>query len=465
MKRGRAFVAIAALATLAGAGAAVAQEPAAGRDSAAARRPTAGRGPGAPVRSAPPLRLGLEEAVRRAVTLNDEVLIARAEEARVRGLETEVRSRSLPELTADFGYTRNIQRPVIFFNAEEGVQQVSIGNDNEYAFGLTLRQPLIDFSLGPARRAAGLSRRSTAATVEAARTSVALAARVDYYTVLLDEALLDVQERALAQARDRLAEVEQRHRAGTASDFDLLTAQVEVDNIRPELIEARNRLEQDRDGLKRTLALPLDRELVLTDSLRPMPEGVPEAPVEQALAERADVDAQRIRVDLQQANLDAEEGGAWPSFDLVANFSRRASSDEFLPAERDYTQSASAGISMSLPIFDGRARSGRVQQAEAARDRERYRLERLEADVRLEVQQAERALAAARERVAASEANVTRAERALEIAQTRFQNGLSTQVELNDAELAATRARTNHARALYDVHVARARLMAAIGER
>jgi outer membrane protein TolC len=60
---------------------------------------------------------------------------------------------------------------------------------------------------------------------------------------------------------------------------------------------------------------------------------------------------------------------------------------------------------------------------------------------------------------------VDRAERALEIAQTRFRNGLSTQVELNDAELAATRARTNFAQALYDYNVARARLQAALGER
>jgi outer membrane protein TolC len=85
--------------------------------------------------------------------------------------------------------------------------------------------------------------------------------------------------------------------------------------------------------------------------------------------------------------------------------------------------------------------------------------------VRLDVQQSLLALNAAREEISASESNVRRAERALEIAQTRFRNGLSTQVELNDAALAMTEARTNYARALYRYAVAHAQLQAAMGER
>jgi len=85
--------------------------------------------------------------------------------------------------------------------------------------------------------------------------------------------------------------------------------------------------------------------------------------------------------------------------------------------------------------------------------------------VRLQVQQAYQAQQAALQRIEASQANVHRAEKALEIAETRFKNGLSTQVELNDAELAVTRARTNRAQALHDYGVARANLLAAVGER
>lgn len=412
-----------------------------------------------------PVRLSLEEAVRRAVALNEEVLMARADRARTEGLVREVRARSLPEITANFGYTRNIQRPVLFFNTPEGVQQISIGNDNDYAVGLSFRQALLDFSIGPARAAARLSEDATAAQVEGARTRAALEARTAYYRTLLDRALLRVQEQALEQARARLEEVELQHRAGTASEFDLLTAQVEVDNIRPRLIEARNRYRLQTDRLRRIVNLPLETPVELTDSLGRTEYTVPEDPAAYALENRADLASQRTRVALERQNLTAQENEALPAFELVASLSRRGSSDEFFPGEEDFSQSATAGLNVSLPLFDGRQRAGRVQQARATVDREGYRLEQLADDVRLEVQGGLQAVEATAERIEASESNVRRAERALEIAQTRFRNGLSTQVELNDAELAATEARTNYAQALFDFNVALAGLRAALGDR
>ena len=427
--------------------------------------PTAAIGQDAPADE--PVRLGLEQAVRRATSVNEDVLVARAEQARAAGIVKEVRAGALPEITADFGYTRNIQTPVLFFNTEEGVQQISIGNDNDYVFGLSLRQTLLDFSLGPARTAARLSRRASSELVEDARDEVALRTREGYFGVLLARELVRVQEQALEQAEARLEQVQQFYRAGTASEFDLLTARVEVDNLRPDLIEARNQLELTRNRLKRTVGLPLERRVELTDGF-PTPDdslAPEEAYVQEAVRSRSDLQGQAIRVQLQEENLTSRERSALPSLELTAGLSRRASSADLVPPEEDFSQTVTAGLAFSVPLFDGRERAGRVQQAAAELEREEYRLRQLRENVRLEVQQSYQALQAARERVEATEATVERAERALEIAQTRFENGLSTQIELNDAELAVTRARTNQARALHDYAVAQARLLAATGRR
>ncbi|MGD8869871.1 MAG: TolC family protein, partial [Gemmatimonadales bacterium] len=258
------------------------------------------------------------------------------------------------------------------------------------------------------------------------------------------------------------------HRAGTGSDFDLLTAQVQVDNIRPRLIEARNRLELDLNNLKRAIDIPLDRRLELSDSLTgPAPQDslALEDAVARALENRSDLRVQRTTVALQSENLTAERRGMLPSLNLEAQLTRRAASADLIPPERDFIQSTTVGLVLEFPIFDGLARSGRIQQAEAALDRERFRLQRARMTVHLEVQQALQALGAAREQVEASRGTVRRAEEALHIAQVRFANGLSTQVEVNDAELAVTEARTNQASARYAYSVARARLQAAMGER
>ena len=413
------------------------------------------------------LRLSLAEAVGRAVDLNEDVLIARAEQARTAGLAREVRSASLPELRADVNYNRNIQNAVLFLETGDGdVQQIRLGQDNSYSFAISLEQPILDLALGPARTAAKLSDQATEVQVETARVSVALAARLAYYNALLDKELVVVQEKALEQAQARLREVEAFYRVGTASDFDLLTAQVEVENIRPLLIEARNQLELNSNRLKRTIGLPLDRQIDLTDQLvRPSELPPLEEAINVALRNRPDLEAQSLVVGLQTQNLAVEKASGYPTLDLVANLTRQGASSTLFPGGQDFAQSASAGLQFSVPIFDGRARSGRVQQARASMDREKYRLEQLTENVRLDVQQSHQALVAAEEQIEASESNIARSERALEIAQTRFRNGLSTQVELNDAELAVTQARTNFAQALFNYNAARAQLMAAMGER
>ncbi len=413
------------------------------------------------------IRLSLAEAVGRAVDHNENVLIARAEQARTAGLAREVRSASLPDIRADINYNRNIQNAVLFLETGDGeVQQIRLGQENQYSFAITLEQPILDLSLGPARTAARLSDQATETQVETARVSVALAARLAYYEALLDKELVVVQEKALEQAQARLREVEAFYRVGTASDFDLLTAQVEVDNIRPLLIEARNQLELNSNRLKRTIGMQLHRSIELTDQLA-RPSEIP--PLDEAtniaLRNRPDLQSQALVVGLQTQNLAVEKASGYPTLDLIANLTRQGASSTLFPGGQDFAQSASAGLQFSLPIFDGRARSGRVQQARASVDRESYRLEQLTENVRLDVQQSHQALMAGTEQIEASESNIARAERALEIAQTRFRNGLSTQVELNDAELAVTQARTNFALSLFNYNVARAQLVAAMGER
>ncbi len=410
--------------------------------------------------------LGIDEAVKLAMSRNETVLMARATAAEAAGLVKEVGADAYPHLSADFAYTRNIQKPVIFFNGPSGVQQITIGNDNQYSFGLSLSQTLLDFSLGPARTAARLSKDASADQVQAARTSVALDARTAYYDVLLGRALVDVQQKALDQARRRLAQVQDFYRAGTGSEFDLLTAQVEVDNLRPPLIQARNQYALDRNRLKRIIGLPLERAIVLTDGFPALADTASlEHYASLAQQVRPDLRSQRIRVQLQRENLTAKKRSALPVLKLIAGITRQASSADILPPEQDFAQSTTAGLDFSFPLFDGRKRSGQVQQAAAQEEREEFHLRQLEADIRLQVQQAYQETQAALERIQASQANVQRAERALEIADTRFKNGLSTQVELNQAELAVTQARTNRVQALHDYGVARANLLAAVGQR
>ncbi|HUP42249.1 MAG TPA: TolC family protein [Thermoanaerobaculia bacterium] len=416
------------------------------------------------------IQLSLEGAVARAVERNEEVLIALAEEARTDGLIREISAGAWPSLTAAGNYTRNIERPVFFFNSPEGLQRIEVGSDNEIDLSARLRQTLYDPALGPAVRAARLAREAAAAGTERVRTLIALEARLRYFDALFARDLVRVREQAVAQAEARLDQVRAFRDAGTAAEFDLLTAEVEAANLRPPLIEARNERELAVNRLKRVVGLPLAQPVELTDGFpAPAAEGPlsePElgAAVAAALDGRSDLATQRLVVELEEQRVTAERRSVFPTLDLTADYLRRASTDDF-PGEDDFVDSVAAGVAFEIDVFDGGERRGRVAQAEASLERERQRLSQLSEGVRLEVEQAYRTVRAAREWVIASRDTVARAEKALEIAQLRFRNGLSTQLELDDAELAVTEARTNLARSLHAHATAQAELQAATGER
>ncbi|HUP19732.1 MAG TPA: TolC family protein [Gemmatimonadota bacterium] len=411
-----------------------------------------------------PLSVG--EAVARALETHERARIARAAVDRTEGLVREAYANALPAIDGSYRYTRNLQRPVIFFNQGGETQQITIGDENEHAFGITVEQPIFDRSLGAAVRAAGHGRAAGEAAYERALSDVALLTRQAYYDALLARARTEARLNALRLAGARLEQVELFHEIGTAAEFDLLTARVGVENARPPLIRARNEHVLALNRVKRMSGLALDAGISLTDSLgyAPVEIGL-EAAIARAAVERDDLAVQRELVAVAEQLVAVERSDGFPTLALELGVSRRASSADLVPEDRDFSQSASAALALRIPIFGGRRVEGRAIQAEATWAEERERLNGLERDVRLEVVDAWQSVQAAAEQVEAAEGALSLARRAYDIALVRFRNGLSTQLELNESEQDVFEADTNMAEALWSHMSAAAALAHAMGDR
>ena len=410
------------------------------------------------------LRLTVHEAVELALTANEQTRIARAAVDRTEGQVREAFARAMPTIDGSYRFTRNLQRPVLFFDQEGETEQIQIGNATEHAFDLTLEQPVIDFSLGSAVAAARHGTAAREALYDRTLSDVALLTRQAYYQVLLADADVRVAANALALAEERLEQVQLFYDVGTAAEFDLLTARVAVESARPEQIRAENALRLAHNQLKRVTGLPYDRGIELADSLAFEPVDVDlEEAVLTAQESRGDLIAERRTVELSEELVAVERSEALPSISLFLNLNRRSSSEELWPEDRDFTQSASAALALDIPIFDGRRTQGRTLQARADYVAAVERMHALEREVELEVLDAWQSVEAAAEQVRATAATADLARRAYEIATVRFRNGLSTQLELNEAEQDLIEAQSVAAEALYLHMVARATLLHAIG--
>jgi outer membrane protein TolC len=167
---------------------------------------------------------------------------------------------------------------------------------------------------------------------------------------------------------------------------------------------------------------------------------------------------------LEQAageGLDAARGGYWPSLSAVAGYLvKKSAANNDLGNTRD---GWNVGVQGRWAVFDGRATAGRVAQAHSLVEQARLGTAEQQLAVDVEVRRAYSALQEATELVTASQAVVGQAEESVRLAQARFDAGTATQLDVLQAQVALTEARTNEVEALYNHAFAVASLRRAMG--
>lgn len=295
----------------------------------------------------------------------------------------------------------------------------------------------------------------------AALSDTLLGVRQQFYGVLLAREVIAVREEALQVLESELTYARSRRDAGTGSDFDLLRAEVAVANARPGLIRARNALKIAQEQLRTTLGAAstpsgdLDvqgslvvptREIALTDAVAAARAHRPELLQQERLVQAADQGVIGARSGYQPT-VSAVGGYAWTSPSLVTSSGN--------------LHGWSAGVQASWNIFDSKATAGKVTQARSRAQQSRLALEERQLAVELEVRTAHASLVEASEVLHASEQVVTQARESLRLSQTRYQAGLSTQLDVLSAQSSLTEARSNLAQAQHDYAVALASLQRA----
>jgi len=432
-------------------------------------------------------------ALRQSLDIQDAYLALEEANQRV----SEAWSNAMPSVDFTGSYTRNIAPMVSFlpaeiFGGEEGeFIKVQFGADNAWSSVLVLDQPLFDaqvfIGVGAAARYKGLQEEVLRGRAQNLVTRVRLA----YYSLLLAQEELRLITDSVDRVRRSLEETEAMNRAGVAADYDVLRLQVELGNLVPNLRRAANAVNQARRQLAIELNLEDLEELQVTGSLAAMEleslEGNNEANREilsfgrldlaltmgmdevlgVAMEGRSDLKQLELTEKLRTAELRAEQSEYFPKISLFANYQINAQqngSPNFFGDENSRATSKWVGVSISLPIFTGFRRGARVQQKRALLNQARNQslLARLQAEgqVKSVREQAEEAL----ERARGQKLAVEQAGRGFEIASAQYREGLSSQLEQRDAEVALRQSEFNYAQAVYDFLVFQAQLDEAVGQ-
>jgi outer membrane protein len=397
-------------------------------------------------------RFTLNEAILTALQQNPDILRARQEIERTKGLYIELRAAALPQVNATAMF-QDIDPHLGVFSTSGGG---GIGaTERSYNLDIVVNQVVFSGGRVPLQiRSADFQRDSSYYAFRNAIDQIVATVRTEFYQVLLNKALIGVQEESVNLLQSQLQDQQNRFEAGTVPRFNVLQAQVALSNQIPQLITARNNYRISQLQLAKTLGLdfdplrgegaPLEAIGELTYTPRAM---LLTHAIELAKENRPFLKQQKATVLSNQAQVGVARSTYFPQINASggAEFRSAPFTDNIREARSGYI----VGATGNWAVWDWGATYGRVKQAKAILEESKITLDDDVRQVELEVQQAYSNIIQGRELIQSQEKNVEQASEALRLAQARLDAGAGTQLEVLDARVQLTTARSTQLQALF----------------
>lgn len=414
------------------------------------------------------MNLDLEKAIQIALEKNTEIKVAKLEVDKSEEKLRETRSGLFPKIDASGQYQRYIEKPVIFLPPGSPFGDVlEIGSNNSYLGTIGASIPI--FSLG-LYNGIGVASKSVELNSENLRfTEVATINNVKrvFYSVLLSREFKDVINQSLQNSLDHLENVKRLNEQGVASDYDLLRAEVQVENLRPQVIQAENNYEISKENLKVLIGLKSEQEINILGEFDY--DGQYDISLQQFLDDVMKNNPQLAVLNKQKeiANrtISLEKSAYFPSLSAFGNYQYQTQSDDFNISDYKWVSTFIVGLQLQIPIFNGFKTPARVEQAKITLNQVEEQRQGLTEALKTQLQNAVYAIEQTIIRIKGQDKNIEQAQQGYEIAKTRFENDLGTQLEVNDAELALRQARLNRLQAIYDLRIAEAELQMILGNK
>lgn len=419
-----------------------------------------------PLHSGEKIILTLEKSLELALTQNPYYLAAQKKVEGAKAQLTEARSNFFPKINLNASHTlkeKLFELEMPSFIPGMPPRKVAIDFTKDYQFTLNFTQPLFTsgklyYSYNQAKYNLKLTKEIEKQT----RQQVIFEVKRAFYGCLLAREFVKVSKEAVELAEKHLTNVKNLYEVGMASQFDLLRAEVQLANLKPQLIRAKNNYESALLGLKTILGIDIDTPIELKGELKyePFELNVKKC-LDIALKNRPELIQLNYQEKIGEQMLRLAKVSNFPTLSIVGNYNIWGNE---LSLDKDKWQDYyNINLVLSIPIFSGFLTSAKIGQSKAFLKEIKLNKKALLEKIKLEVQQAILKIKEAKETLESQEKNVEQAMESVRIAELNYSEGLATSLDVSSAQVALTQAKTNYTQALFDYVVALAQLEKAIG--
>lgn len=413
------------------------------------------------------LTLTLDEAVNLALEKNSELKIARMEVEKSEQKLREARSGLFPKLDLNGQYQRFINKPVIFLPPGSPFgPTLEIGSDNSYTASAQLSLPLFALPLYEGISLASDALEISEQNYSLVKNKIVGDVKKSFLAVILTRETKDVMQQSLKNAEDNFENIKRLNAAGTLSDYDVLRAEVQVENLKPVVLQMENNYKLSLEALKVTIGLDANQNIDVVGEMQfdesyklPTEDEV----IEELLKNNPQLAVLDKQVKLSDRNVSLEQASYFPSLAGFGNYQYQTQANDFNFSDYRWVKTFVLGLQLQVPIFNGFKTQSRVSQAEIglnqAVEQKRNLTEAIKTQALSILYRVQQALL----RIEGQNKTVRTAEEGYEIAKRRLENNVGTQLEVNDAELALRQAKLNRLQAIYDFKIAEADLETVLG--
>lgn len=397
--------------------------------------------------------LNLESAIALALQKNTDITIADYQVKTTEFALNEMKGNFLPKLYLNANYNRNINRQVIFLPDGFGMggTATELGADNDYRASLNLAMPVFS-NFNRVNKKIAESRLTYQNEVgRDMRQKVVNAAKKSYFNYLIAQEIVQVQQTQLKNAEQILGDIEIRRRQGTLTDYDFTSAKVQVTQAKNSLLEAQNTILPLANNLKLILGLKKDDKLKLTESIEFMEnELVVEDDPSEMLLQNSALRQLELDIEVKKNQIKLAKSAFYPTLDAVGVYNYQAQEDGFNLSDYQWVNTSFVGLQLQFSIFNGNITKNKVQQAEIAKNISEEQKEYTTEAIQMQLQEILSHLDFSKQKIEVQSENMDLTEEAFRLAKKRYEFGVGTFLEVNNAQLSFTQARLFWLQAISD---------------
>lgn len=453
------------------------------------------------------LKIKLEQAIEIALAENPTVRVAGQEIEKKQYARKEMIAQLFPQLSGSAGYTRTLKKQVMYMGggdddgggfaamllepiigltkplyeklgmdmpqlpkggsggrSNEGIE---VGLSNNWSGGFNLSLPLFAPTLYKSIQLSAIDVELAAEKARASKLDMVNQVSKAYFQLLLAQDSYEVLKQSYRQAQDNLENVTNKFRQGLVSEYDKIRAEVQVRNLNPNLIQARNAVTLTNLQLKVLMGVDAGFNIVVMGKLSDYEADLyaDYMHIDTAqLAFNSSLKQMDLQTEMLKKTCKMDKAAFLPNVSLSAIYQWTAMNENFRFRNYRWNPYSSVGITVSVPLYTGGRRLYKMKQTKIQLNQMNWNRTNLRRNLNMQAKSYLNNMQQSVEQLASNRENVNQAMKGRSIAQKRYDVGKGTILELNDSEVALMQSQLTYTQSIYNYLVAKTDLDLILGK-